>query len=76
MKFEKFTFRKNSDWIYILPSIEINVNAPEYYYKNIAICFHFIIWHFRWFWIKREQYLFYDEFVGMDISGKEQNDNT
>ena len=54
MRFEKFTFKTYRDWIYPLPSIEINVNAPEYYYKNLAICAHFIIWHFRWFWIDRK----------------------
>lgn len=71
MRFEKFNYEIWKDWIYLLPSIEVRINAPEYYYNNFAICVHFLIWHFRWFWIKRENYLIYDEFVGMDISGKE-----
>ena len=51
MKFKKFNFERYADWIYILPSIEIRVNAPEYYYKNLAICVHFLVWHLRLFWI-------------------------
>ena len=51
MKFEKFTFYKEKEWIYLFPSIEIRKNAWEYGYPNIGICFHFLIWHFRWFWI-------------------------
>ena len=55
MKLKQFTFNTNKDWIYILPSIEIEINAPEVYYKNLAICAHFIIWHFRWFWVEKEK---------------------
>lgn len=51
MKFDGFRFERYADWIYILPSIEIRVNAPEYYCKSLTICAHFLVWHLRLFWI-------------------------
>ena len=37
MKFKKFNHETHKDWIYLLPSVEVNINNPIYYYNNLAI---------------------------------------
>lgn len=55
MKFKKFNHEVYKDWIYLLPSIEVHINDPIYYYNNLAICIHFMIWHIRLFWLGEER---------------------
>ena len=55
MKFESFKFAKDLKWIHLLPDIELIFDQPIYYYDNFAISVHFLIWHFRWLWMKREE---------------------
>lgn len=50
MKFKGFYFIKDKEWIFIIPTVVIQLNDPRYIDKSLQIAFHFLIWHFRWFW--------------------------
>ena len=47
MKLYKKDFQIWKDHIYILPSIEIEKNNMMYLSKNLAICFHWLVFHSR-----------------------------
>ena len=51
MKFDKFDFYVDKHDAYILPTVRISTQI-ELIDKNFNIQFHFVIWHFRWRWIK------------------------
>lgn len=53
MKFDGFEFLTIKQDVFILPTIRISTQA-ELPNKNFNVQFHFLIWHFRWRWIKEE----------------------
>ena len=55
MKFEKFNYEIWKDWIYLLPSIEVRIDDPIYYNYTFAVCVHFLVFHFRWVWMRKER---------------------
>ena len=56
MKFRGFMFSTAKDWIFIIPTVVIQLNDPCYIEKSLLIAFHFLIWHFRWYWRERVRY--------------------
>ena len=50
MKFRGFCFLTDKDWIFLIPTVVIQLNDPCYIEKSLLIAFHFLIWHFRWYW--------------------------
>jgi len=52
MKFSEFTFLTAWDWVFILPTIAIQINQPYYCKKNLHISIHFLGWHLRWRWLE------------------------
>ena len=55
MKFERFRFMYDKNWIFVLPTITIIRNEQIYRYDNISITVHWLCWHFKWQWMKGEQ---------------------
>ena len=53
MKFDRFEFWTIKQDVFVLPTIRIGTQA-ELLNKNFNIQFHFLIWHFRWRWIRGE----------------------
>ena len=54
MKLYRRDFKVYKDWIFILPTITVSLNDPQYRPKNISIEFHFLIFHARLLWMKGE----------------------
>ena len=52
MKFRKFYYITDWEWFFIIPTIEIVKNEPQYFDKNFSIKFHCFGFHFKWFFIK------------------------
>lgn len=52
LKYKQFKIYK--DWIYLLPTIQIDLNSAQYMGPNFAICFHFLIFHARLLFMKGE----------------------
>ena len=55
MRFRGFLFLKDFSWIYLIPSIEVVLNEPQYRNKSIKLMVHWIGWHFRWLWIEKDK---------------------
>ena len=53
LKYKQFNIYK--DWIYLLPTIQIDLNNAQYMEPNFAICFHFLVFHARLLWLKETQ---------------------
>lgn len=49
-RFFRKDFFVDSDYIYIFPTVIINVNNPRYNFKNYAIQFHWICFNARVMW--------------------------
>ena len=50
LKFKGFLYLKDKEWIFVFPSVVIQLNDPRYCEKTLLIAFHFLIWHWRWVW--------------------------
>ena len=48
-------FRIYTDWITIIPTIELHLNEMAYREKNFALAFSWMIFHARLFWIEKQQ---------------------
>lgn len=55
MKLERFDFIRRSDFICLLPSIDIVKDDKGYEPHNLQIVIHLWIWHWRWLWVEKEQ---------------------
>ena len=55
MRLETKQFKIYTDWIFLLPTIQIDLNSPEYMEKNFTISFHFLVFHFRLLWMKESK---------------------
>ncbi len=51
----KKSFAVYRDNIYLLPTVQIKVNEQMYMTRNLAVEFHFIVFHARlmWLWERR-----------------------
>lgn len=52
MKFYGKDFYIDISDIYLLPTIKIATNEPQYYDKNISLEFHFLFIHTRLLWFE------------------------
>ena len=48
-------FRIYTDWITLIPTIDIHINAMEYQCKNFRIEFHWLCFHARFMWLMRKE---------------------
>lgn len=55
MKLKIKQFKIYTNWIFLLPTIQIDLNSAQYMEPNFAICFHFLIFHARLLWIKESK---------------------
>ena len=55
MRFYNKRFCIYKDWITIIPTIDIHINAHEYWCKNFRIEIHWICFHARFMWIESEE---------------------
>ena len=50
-KYRGFMFKIYTDWIYLLPTIEIHTEDMRYIPPEIiSIALHFLVFHARWLW--------------------------
>lgn len=54
MKLYKKQFNISKDYIFILPTITLNLNEPYYLDRNFAIEFHWLVFHARLLWLEKE----------------------
>ena len=52
MKFWRFKFMQDLNWIFILPTITIIRNEQIYRDENFSITVHWLCWHCKWQWFK------------------------
>jgi len=52
MKLVRADFKIYTDWICVIPSIEIRTNDARIVDKNIEISIHWLVFHARWLWVK------------------------
>ena len=55
MRLETKQFKIYTNWIFLLPTIQIDIDSPEYMRTNFAICFHFLVFHIRLLWMKESK---------------------
>jgi hypothetical protein len=52
MKLYKKQFNIYKDYIFILPTITLNLNEPYYLDRSFAIEFHWLVFHARLLWLE------------------------
>lgn len=55
MTLKKKQFRIVKDWLFIIPTIQIDLNSPQYKAKNFTLGFHFLVFHARLVWMKEKE---------------------
>ena len=54
MRFYDKRFCIYKDWITLIPTIDININACEYQCRNFRIELHWLCFHARFMWLLEE----------------------
>lgn len=54
MKFYDKRFCIYKDWITLIPTIDIHINACEYQCRNFRIELHWLCFHSRFMWLLEE----------------------